>query len=283
MEHALRQRGILNGPSEWTALEGGRTNRLWRVSRPEGDIVAKLYKGETRNPLFPNDPASEVRILEHLATLGVAPTLLDHFRTDVGFCLIYSHLEGRAWHADCTKVATLLHRLHQTPPPSGVRRTPDGSDAIRSQGRAILDLCPSDLAEELRRLEPQEHIPASGLARLLHADPVPTNIIDHVGKLRLIDWQCPAVGDPCEDIAVFLSPAMQLAYRGTALTADERNTFLAAYPDAKTTDRYRQMEPWYHWRMAAYCLWKETQGDRQARPGYDAEIAALTATFSEQV
>ena len=26
----------------------------------------------------------------------------------------------------------------------------------------------------------------------------------------MIDWQCPAAGDPCEDIYSFLSPAFQI-------------------------------------------------------------------------
>jgi aminoglycoside phosphotransferase (APT) family kinase protein len=60
----------------------------------------------------------------------------------------------------------------------------------------------------------------------------------------LIDWQCPAVGDPCEDIAIFLSPAMQLAYRGTVLSRAEEQVFLTAYSDASTLKRYANIAPW---------------------------------------
>ena len=37
--------------------------------------------------------------------------------------------------------------------------------------------------------------------------------------MRLIDWQCPALGDPAEDIACFLSPAMQVIYGAGPLDA----------------------------------------------------------------
>ena len=108
-------------------------------------------------------------------------------------------------------------------------------------------------------------------------------MIAQKGGLKLIDWQCPAIGDPCEDIAVFLSPAMQIIYRGTALSTAERNAFLRAYPDEATIQRYRQLEPWYHWRMAAYCLWKEARGDKHAARAYAAEIDALHTALSEQI
>ncbi|WP_306115854.1 MULTISPECIES: phosphotransferase [unclassified Roseovarius] len=283
LEAHLRQRGVLKENAQWTSLEGGRTNRLWRVSRPDGDIVVKLYNVEARNPLFPNDPMSEVRALQHLAAYNLSPILLEYFQADIGSVVIYQHLEGFSWRSDCAQVATLLHRLHLTPAPRGLRQTPDGSDALRSQVQTILSACPTNTADELRRLEPLDHIPASGLKRLLHADPVSTNIIDHAGGLTLIDWQCPAIGDPCEDIAIFLSPAMHLAYRGVALTAEEKRAFLAAYPDRAAIDRYRRLEPWYHWRMAAYCLWQGVQGGSQAAEGYAAEVEALKETFSEQV
>ena len=80
------------------------------------------------------------------------------------------------------------------------------------------------------------------------------------GGLTLIDWQCPASGDPTEDIATFLSPAMQRLYRGTILSEAEREAFLAAYPDPAIVARYRALKSVYRWRMAAHCLWKAERG-----------------------
>ena len=114
-----------------------------------------------------------------------------------------------------------------------------------------------------------------GRACLLHGDPVPANIIAGARSLRLIDWQCPAIGDPCEDLAVFLSPAMQMTYRGSKLGTRETSEFLSAYPDPGIIARYRQLAPWYHWRMAAYCLWQAANGDPKAIDAKQAEIRAM--------
>lgn len=280
---SLRARGLQGADASWSFLEGGRTNWLWRVSRPGGDIVVKLYSGETSNPLFPNDPRSEVKVLTHLEGHGIAPQLLESFQTDAGACLIYAHLSGTAGTADCAKVASLLHRLHRIAPPPGLRKVPDGSAALRQQTLAILAACADEHAASLRILEPADNVAPSGVSCLLHADPVPANMIDQGGELKLIDWQCPAIGDPCEDIAIFLSPAMQITYGARALTAAERADFLDGYHDHRTIQRYRQLEPWYHWRMAAYCLWNEARGDKLARRAYAAETEALRAAQSEQI
>jgi thiamine kinase len=39
---------------------------------------------------------------------------------------------------------------------------------------------------------------------LLHTDVVPGNLILGDKGLQLIDWQCPAIGDPIVDIMMFL-------------------------------------------------------------------------------
>ncbi len=275
-------RGLIFTSAEWTPLKGGRTNWVWRVSGPEGDIVVKLYAGAARNPLFPNDPDSEALVLQHLQPHGIAPRLLDHFATDVGQCLVYEHLRGNTWFKNAADAAQLLSQLHQITPPQTLRETPSGSVALSRQTLAILDRCPDEKANELRPLMPHVCIAESGTAHLLHADPVPANLIEHAGQLRLIDWQCPAIGDPCEDLSIFLSPAMHMTYRGCDLNAKEITAFLAAYPDRDVVARYLQLAPWYHWRMAAYCLWKEAQGDPEAPKAGKAEIRALRSTLSEQ-
>ena len=94
-------------------------------------------------------------------------------------------------------------------------------------------------------------------------------------RLTLIDWQCPRLGDPAEDLALFLSPAMQLLYRGAPLGLAEQDAFLAAYPDPQVTARLRALLPWFHWRMAAYCLWKAERGGAEDREAMALEIAAL--------
>jgi aminoglycoside phosphotransferase (APT) family kinase protein len=118
-------------------------------------------------------------------------------------------------------------------------------------------------------------VPPSAKRALLHGDPVPGNILVTPDGLRLIDWQCPAVGDPVEDLALFLSPAMQLIYRGAPLTRAEGDAFTAAYADPQVQDRLNAMQPWHHWAMAAYCAWKAARGAQRYAQAMELELAAL--------
>ncbi|MEI6801465.1 MAG: phosphotransferase, partial [Pseudomonadota bacterium] len=78
---------------------------------------------------------------------------------------------------------------------------------------------------------------------------------------RFIDWQCPGLGDPAEDLATFLSPAMQWLYTGRTLGPDQRSRFLHAYPDQATVARFQALEPLFTWRIAAHCRYRAAKGD----------------------
>lgn len=261
--------------ARWTRLHGGRTNHVWQVTSPEGDdpVVVKLYDEDTDNPLFPNRPEDEARVLRALEGLGLAPRLLHHVTTRLGPCLIYSHVKGAAWRQDPKSAAALLHRVHRVTPPQGLRLTHDGSMALEQQITAILGRLGKSLGD-LPDL-PSQAVEPSGAVCLLHGDPVPGNMIDCGNRLLLIDWQCPAIGDPCEDIALFLSPAMQISYRGAALSKTEETVFLSAYEDIETLRRYARLAPWYHARTLAYCLWQAEQGESAAIRRAEAERCAL--------
>ena len=83
----------------------------------------------------------------------------------------------------------------------------------------------------------------------------------------------PATGDATEDLATFLSPAMQWLYRGRVLSPPETEAFLAAYPDPAVTARYLRLQPLYRWRMAAHCLWKADRGAPDYRHALALELA----------
>lgn len=242
--------------------------------------MVKIFASDAPNPLFPNDPESEACILRHLDGLNIAPRLLDHFDTPAGYCIVYTHVSGKPWRIDPTIVAAVLYLVHQIKAPDGFRHAPHGSTALKEQTLRILARCPADQTHNLRALEPSVEFSASAHETLLHGDPVPANIIVDGANVRLIDWQCPAIGDPCEDIAIFLSPAMQLGYRGSILNSDDVAEFLNAYPDQNIAARYRAAAPWYHWRMAAYCLWKKSIGEREAEEALNAELNALELATS---
>ncbi|WP_172982773.1 phosphotransferase [Roseovarius bejariae] len=271
----LADSGQLPTSAQWQRLYGGRTNHVWRVTggSDAGPVVVKLYKDSADNPLFPNCPEDEARVLRALEGQGMAPRLLHYTATRLGPCLIYSHLDGGPWRNDPAAAAVLLRRLHRTTALTGLRSAPDGSKAIEAQIETILARC-APSAPEIPRL-PAQPVAPSGATCLLHGDPVPGNLIDCGTTLRLIDWQCPAIGDPCEDIALFLSPAMQIAYRGAPLTPAEEMTFLKSYDLPEILSRYTRLAPWYHARSYAYALWQSAQGETTAIARAQAERTAF--------
>lgn len=230
--------------AEWQPLAGGRTNRLWRV----GGYTVKRFAPDGASPLFPNEVQAEARALALFAGSGLAPRLRALGRD----WLIYDHAEGRIWSGDPAPVARALHRLHGIQVPEGSFRTaPNGSAAVLTDARRIFALpdAPDDPG-----LPPVAAVP-------IHADAVAGNIIETADGPLFIDWQCPAMGDPVEDICTFLSPAMTWLYSGEPMRPDRAEAFLAAYPDANVVARARAMMPVYRWRIAAHCAWKAARGD----------------------
>lgn len=231
-------------PGDWTPLTGGRSNRVWR----SGDVVLKQVLRDTGTPLFPNDPRSEVAALRALP-----PLLVPQLLAEGADWFAYAHIPGPGWTSDPVPVARLLAQVHATPAPEGMRRLPLGGQAIAEHARGFgatgLPACPAI------------DDPGPTIRVLVHGDPVPANIVVTAEGPRLIDWQCPGLGDPVDDLALFLSPAMQFLYRGRPLTAEEGASFLDAYPNRTTVDRYRRLAPVLGWRIAAHCALRAARGD----------------------
>ena len=251
------------GGLPWQPLTGGRSNRLWRV----GAWVIKLYDAQAASPLFPNDPQAEARALRLVAPHGLAPTLT----AEGEGWLAYDHSPGAVWAGNPAPVAQALARLHGLSCGDGFRVLPSGSRALAAQARQIAAACRAVLPPP----PPDAAVPPLAAPRLIHGDAVPGNVIAGPQGVTLIDWQCPALGDPAEDLAAFLSPAMQWLYRGAPLSPGQAAAFLAAYPDAAILARYRALAPAFHWRMAAHCLWKAERGAADYAAALQLELAAL--------
>lgn len=141
---------------------------------------------------------------------------------------------------------------------------------------AYLADLPDDTAQRLRDLRPDPMAFTSGYKEVnLHGDPVPGNMVASPRGLILIDWQCPAIGDPASDLAIFLSPAMQTLYRSAPLTPCDAKRFLTAYGDEATVFRYLHRAPLYHYRIAAHCLWRAHLGHEGYGSAAAAEFAYL--------
>ncbi len=257
-------------------MSGGRTNRVWRVETSDQPLVLKLFAEEGAAPLFPNDPDAESLVLKELGGTGLAPELRAKGTSDDGPWLVYSYLPGQRWESDAAVVGEALCKLHALPAISGLRIGANGSTDLIAQTHSILVECRGTFAAELLDLKPSiPDVPATE-PRLIHGDPVPANILVLDGQISFIDWQCPAMGDPCEDLAILLSPAMQHVYRGTPLSADERDALFDGYADTEIIDRYQTLAPLFHWRMAAYCLWRVKRGAPEYAEGFELERVALT-------
>lgn len=267
---AMRGLGLDPDGAEWVPLRGGRVNRLWRV----GERVVKLYHPAGATPLFPNDAAAEVAALTALRGRGIAPCLVAAAPGATLPCLVYRHLDGPAGAAAPQAVGALLARLHAEPPPAGLRNLP-GGPAILDQGDAMLAALPAAQAGRLRALRPSVAPPAPEARVFLHGDPVPANIVSTADGPRLIDWQCPAIGDPAEDLALYLSPAMQAIYGQGPLSPAQEAAFLDAYGHPARRAALAAAAPARHWRMAVYCLWKAARGDTAYAAAAELELERL--------
>ena len=278
--------GILKAPGEWTQLTGGRSNRVWHLrTNNDLDLCVKLYpKNPWQNPLFPNDPRYEHSCLKALAPHGISPKPIGFIETSVGPCLIYEHISGTILDDQVTLIAQCLAQLHQLPTLDGLREASVGSEQIGADGQHILGRCQTSTKKLLQNLMPETFVASVPLRRMIHADPVPTNIIVSEGKARLIDWQCTAIGDPVEDLCHFISPAMQRLYRQSILTNEGVASFIKSYAKYSATfdeTRFLNLRVWYSWRIAAYCLWQIEHGNSAYNKALELEISALEKAHTQ--
>ncbi len=271
----LRDQGLIAGGARFQTLYGGRTNQVWKVLEESGGKVLKLYRDGLRNPLFRNDAELEAQCLTALEPTGFAPRLRAAGQHEYGRWVFYDHAPGSPWRKGSAEVGRLLRKLHMLNPPVQAPKGCNGSADLARHGQYILDGCLSPTRLRLDQLQPDGQVPPTTNTCLIHGDPVAGNILTSPSGLTLIDWQCPAQGDPCEDLALFLSPAMQHLYRGAALTREEEREFLSAYGHTDTLERYQTLRRWYAWRMAAYCLWRIENGAADYAEGLELELATL--------
>ncbi|MCK0141204.1 aminoglycoside phosphotransferase family protein [Aliiroseovarius sp. F20344] len=271
--------GHVTQNAKWSRLSGGRSNPVWHVVLDEMpyDLVCKLFDGTAATPLFANEGTREALVLKHLEGEEVAPTLVAFLDSALGASVLYQHLDGVPWTGAVEDVARLMARLHGIEAPSGLPEMMTSPVSLIAETRAMSHAAGVSLTAppEVNGTLPNP------TRRFLHGDIVPGNIVVTADGLRLIDWQCPVVGDPAADIAIFLSPAMQVLYGSKPLTDNQISNFLDAYlasgGDAVGVVRYEALAPLFHWRMACYCDWKAAHGDVAYR-----DVAALERHALEQ-
>lgn len=264
--------------SDVRSLAGGYWNDVLRLTTQDGPLVLKHYRGVMPGTLFPNRPQDEARALDRLQGLAVAPEPLGFWADQK--VLVYRYVVGEPWDRDVVAVASLLRRKRSADA-SGFRAVPATVAGVLEQGAALFADCRSDArVAALLAVRPAVRVVQASAPVLLHTDIGAMNLIGAGAGLRLIDWQCPAVGDEAEDVASFLSPAFQILNHRAPLSVTERAAFMDALADAALEQRLAVLEPAYAWRMAAYCCRRiDTAADdavvRRYAQAADAELARL--------
>ena len=257
LQNYLVMQGLLSNQTVWYAQTGGQTNKVWRLLG-ENDLICKLYLETKANPLFNNIPEAEHRCLLWLEGSNIAPKPYKYLKTPFGEVLMYNYIKGNTWSHNVDTVSELLTRIRKHKYPEGLRILPNLPFDIKQSGLQIINKLNSFHKNMLIKICPDVSI-SDIEPVLLHTDVVPGNLILGEKGLRLIDWQCPAIGDPIVDIMMFLSPGMHKIYGSGKLSMKDYETFLMNLTP-KLRSRYNIIGPLYHWRLAAYCFWKAEQG-----------------------
>lgn len=268
----LYSQGLISLNTIWDIQVGGKTNKVWRLTG-DNDLICKLYINNHANPLFGNSATTEYKCLLWLKGKNIAPYPYKFLETPFGQILLYHFLEGEMWKWDVDCVAKLLRRIHDLEPPDGIKTLSGKATEIKTHGldiinklkhpskKYLLELCPKAFVSEIKPV-------------LIHTDVVPGNLIKGDNSLHLIDWQCPALGDPVVDVVMFLSPGMHQIYGSKQLSVIDRENFLSGLSE-ELQDRYNTIGLLYHWRLAAYCLWKAEIGMIEYKSAANAEINLL--------
>jgi thiamine kinase len=257
LQNYLLSQGVISSQTIWCAQTGGQTNKVWRLAG-EMDLICKLYLETKTNPLFENSAEVEYKCLLWLDGSGLAPKPYKYLKTPFGEVLLYNYIEGQTWSHDVDSVSELISRIRKHKYPKGFRILSNSPSEIKQTGLKIINTLNTYHKNKLIMICPD--VSASDIEPvLLHTDVVPGNLILGNEGLRLIDWQCPAIGDPIVDIMMFLSPSMHEIYGSGKLSMKDHETFLMNF-SPELRDRYNKIGPLYHWRLAAYCFWKAEQG-----------------------
>jgi hypothetical protein len=267
-------------------LAGGYRNAVWKVRDGRQWLIEKHYAEDPGkpNPMFPNLPDHEALALETLAGSGCAPELVA-YRPATSLdraAVTYRYVKGGQWGRGVVDVAALLHRVHHHPLGTEVARRLRvlQRSAAEAQRHAddMLAAVPRGASAQSLGVRPAS--PSStriATSTLVHTDCGPGNLVRTRAGVVLIDWQCPGLGDPVEDIACFLSPAMMILYSARPHSARARAAFLDAYDDASVIERYHRDGASWHYRIAAYCAWRAHTLARRQPDVAARYLRALTA------
>lgn len=260
-------------------LQGGRTSRVWQVEQDNGPpLILKVTRAEDGTSLFPNMPELEWAAMVKLSPLGIAPFPVAIDSSACAEKAILTQAAHSTTVSQAAPIAELLARIHAVVPWQGLPIRATDPETVLREGDAMLDEAGNPAWLIRMRPRPVED-PVSISPTLVHRDLVPANTATIAGTLIALDWQCPALGDPVEDLTHASSPAMQsLADHYAPVCAAD---LVRAYQDQHIQERFRQMEAVYRWRMACYCSLQDSKGANGYARARELECAALEQAYSE--
>ena len=272
LQNYLLMQGVLSNQTVWHAQTGGRTNKVWRLIG-EKDLICKLYLETKLTHSLITLQKLSINVCFGLMVQVLRQSPINILKTPFGEVLLYNYIKGHTWSHDVETVSELLTRIRKHKYPKGLRILSNLPSDIKQTGFEIINRLNDYHKNQLMNICPDVSI-SDIEPVLLHTDVVPGNLILGDEGLRLIDWQCPAIGDPIVDIMMFLSPGMHEIYGSGKLSMKDHETFLMNLTP-KLRSRYNILGPLYHWRLAAYCFWKAEQGFIEYEKAALAEIDLL--------
>ncbi|MEP3049214.1 MAG: phosphotransferase [Roseibium sp.] len=243
-------------------LPSSYTHRFWRLqTKTRVYVIKEYFPGLEENPLYPTLPDQEAAALSVLEPHNLAPRLESFLTSPVGTPLVvYGYEPGNEAEIDVRDAAKLVGHLAALKlKPPGQLKVPTGFNQVLFHGDEILAEIPdSRRAANLKRLRPADNTVANQKIEpiLIHRSLCLGTVQTTSGGPKLIDWQYAGLGDPVEDLACFLSPGLLTLYGLKPLVLYAEDLFLEHYPDQVIVERFVEQRAAYHWRLAAYCLYR---------------------------
>lgn len=249
--------GWSDAAAKVAAVEGGLTNRAYRVYRANEQYLLRLEDGHTG--AYGIDRDREFAIQSAAARRGLAPAVV--YADPERGVLLCRYVAGRTWSREdlgdpqrLDAVAALLRSVHALPLAGHVLEPAEvgrrylqglaGDDALYGRGAALVAW--------LTDIGPADNV------RCCHNDVVAGNLIEATG-LMLLDWEYAADNDPLFDLASLV------AFH--ELDDAAARVLLAAYQDGPGTDALDRFQHQLAVYRALAWLWFAVR--ERARP--DAE------------
>ena len=202
----LAQRLWPGRPITVAPLEGGITNRNWRIEVPDGVFVLRVTGKDTN--LLGIDRRDEHAASLVAASVGVGPDVEAFLEPEES--LVTRFIEGRPIAVEdmrtserIEQVATTLRKLHDGPSIPGRFDSFEVVDSYKRIAEERGVKLPSAYEGAKAQADKIRRARGSQPTRPCHNDLLNANFIDDGSTMRIVDWEYSGMGDPFFDLANF--------------------------------------------------------------------------------